>query len=346
MSLSTKYKFSKLYLPVIGGICTIVAALAAFRSNSPAVTVLTAFSGFVSIWAVISPLLNKLSIYRVVREVVRYGAGLAARVQRPVSDVEAGGHPEYELTARPSRTRSRLQITTMLPPPPGRIVRGDDELRSFLRYTSIYQGDSSSAPTDSARLDFGDVMNDFLTSPLPDDLYDEPGRPPLLVYTPPLLNSPSLPDTPLLDFTSPTTSPTMTHLNTPLLQDQGETLLDEPLFVDSSRQQQQQNDASLQLDNDSLLTLQRSDNYFPGLAISIRHPFSTAADPKSLPPPDPVSRGTRQGVAPSSDAPTQPRYHAKPLVTSHIDILVGDSDEVGELDELDELDGLMSLQRQ
>uniref|UniRef100_A0A0W0FM84 Uncharacterized protein n=1 Tax=Moniliophthora roreri TaxID=221103 RepID=A0A0W0FM84_MONRR len=291
MSLSTKYKFSKLYLPVIGGICTIVAALAAFRSNSPAVTVLTAFSGFVSIWAVISPLLNKLSIYRVVREVVRYGAGLAARVQRPVSDVEAGGHPEYELTARPSRTRSRLQITTMLPPPPGRIVRGDDELRSFLRYTSIYQGDSSSAPTDSARLDFGDVMNDFLTSPLPDDLYDEPGRPPLLVYTPPLLNSPSLPDTPLLDFTSPTTSPTMTHLNTPLLQDQ-------------------------------------------------------AADPKSLPPPDPVSRGTRQGVAPSSDAPTQPRYHAKPLVTSHIDILVGDSDEVGELDELDELDGLMSLQRQ
>ncbi|EEB93565.1 hypothetical protein MPER_07755 [Moniliophthora perniciosa FA553] len=65
-------KLIKIFLPLVSGICTIIAAISAFRTNGVAVTVLTVFTGFISIWTAVSPFLDSLSIYRIVQEVIRY----------------------------------------------------------------------------------------------------------------------------------------------------------------------------------------------------------------------------------------------------------------------------------
>ncbi|KAI3601105.1 hypothetical protein WG66_001634 [Moniliophthora roreri] len=72
MSSQTMAKLIKIFLPLISGICTIAAAVSAFRSNGIAVTALTAFTGFLSIWTAVSPCLNTLSVYRIVEEGMRY----------------------------------------------------------------------------------------------------------------------------------------------------------------------------------------------------------------------------------------------------------------------------------
>ncbi|ESK83775.1 hypothetical protein Moror_11095 [Moniliophthora roreri MCA 2997] len=45
----------RILISIIGGICTIGAALAAIRSTNPAITVLTVVSGLISIWVALSP---------------------------------------------------------------------------------------------------------------------------------------------------------------------------------------------------------------------------------------------------------------------------------------------------
>ncbi|ESK90011.1 ectomycorrhiza-regulated protein [Moniliophthora roreri MCA 2997] len=197
--------------------------------------------------------------------------------------------------------------------------------------------------TSPAFTDIGDVsaeaMNDFLTSPLIDDPYEEFGTSPLM-------------DTPLLDFTSPLdeTSPLMSDLNTPLIQDQDGSFEGEPLIVDPSvemyKQQQQQQHLqvptssvqkvpTIQLDYDNMLkmspntpALQSFGEQFPSPAMSIDHSFSPAASSSPLPLARsrgrPLPTGTRRGITSASlipeDAPTQPRHYVTPSATSRREI--------------------------
>ncbi|ESK93544.1 hypothetical protein Moror_1631, partial [Moniliophthora roreri MCA 2997] len=122
MSPSTAgFSLSKVILPVIGGICTIVTALAAFRSNIPGVTALSVISGFVSIWAAISPFVKRLSIYRIVRKGVRYaGSRIITATPIPGNDVELGAlyvssSHGRQSTYRPFRMKPRPKAEILLP---------------------------------------------------------------------------------------------------------------------------------------------------------------------------------------------------------------------------------------
>ncbi|KAI3621479.1 hypothetical protein WG66_009426 [Moniliophthora roreri] len=126
MSPHRNLKLSRVFFPVIGGICTVVSALAASKSNSPAVTVLSVFSGFISIWVVISPFVRSLSLYRIVREVVRYGGSQIVTVRRPGTrtDTERGHQisTDYEPTFRPFRMRPRRKAVIPDPVTIGRTL--------------------------------------------------------------------------------------------------------------------------------------------------------------------------------------------------------------------------------
>ncbi|KAI3621495.1 ectomycorrhiza-regulated protein [Moniliophthora roreri] len=122
MSSSTRRrKLSRIILLVIGGVCTIVAALAAFKSNSPGVTALSVVSGFVSVWTAISPFVKRLSIYRIVRRGTGYVGSRIITATVPRNDVElgvlhvSGTSHEHQSTYRPFRMKPRPKAEISLP---------------------------------------------------------------------------------------------------------------------------------------------------------------------------------------------------------------------------------------
>ncbi|KAI3621498.1 swi-snf complex subunit [Moniliophthora roreri] len=95
-------KLTTVVLPVLSAICTVVAGLEAFKSNSPTTTTLTVISGLFSIWTAISPFVKRLSIYRLIRTAVRYAGG--RMVTAMVPDIEhgvAGNREQRSFAARP-----------------------------------------------------------------------------------------------------------------------------------------------------------------------------------------------------------------------------------------------------
>ncbi|KAK7047082.1 hypothetical protein VNI00_006742 [Paramarasmius palmivorus] len=177
----------------------------------------------------------------------------------------------------------------------------------------------------------GDVSLDtYLTSPLIDE-YDE--------FTSPLM------DTPLLDFTSPNmdTSPMLSDLNTPVIQDQ-DASWDQPLIVDASVDMYKQQTLQVptpsstkatasQLDYDGLLkmspgntpAIQSFGDQFPSPAMTMDHSFSPSVATTSLPRPHrDVPTGTRRNITPQSlipeDAPTQSRRYVTPSATSRKEV--------------------------
>ncbi|KAI3610143.1 hypothetical protein WG66_007421 [Moniliophthora roreri] len=70
-------------------ICTIIAALAAFKDNNPTVTALSVISGLISAWTAASPFLESISIYRVVKVFARY-IGFSDSYIAARNDIELG----------------------------------------------------------------------------------------------------------------------------------------------------------------------------------------------------------------------------------------------------------------
>ncbi|ESK83776.1 hypothetical protein Moror_11096 [Moniliophthora roreri MCA 2997] len=99
---------SRIIIPVVGGICTIGAAVGAAHNNSPAITTLTVVSGLASLWGATPPL-SRNSVHRIVKRKLGAIARRVFALSSPAPDIECGVEPARMVEMLPSHRPFRMK---------------------------------------------------------------------------------------------------------------------------------------------------------------------------------------------------------------------------------------------